>query len=37
MVNRKIAKIRKFNFDDSINAYNLSDDLQQLYDTDLFD
>ena len=37
MVNKRIARIRKFNFDDSINAYNLSDDLQQLYDTDLFD
>ena len=28
MVNKRIARIRKFHFDDSIEAYNLSDDLQ---------
>ena len=36
-VNKRIARIRRFHFDSDIHAYDLSDDLQQLYNTNLFD
>lgn len=36
-INKKMLNRKHFNFDQNIYAYQLSDDLQQIYDTDLFD